>query len=416
MDRKIEHKGIIRKRHIPYIAGVLILVALTIWAIFGDHRSHLKVEKRALQTAKAERGLFNDFIRVNGQVQPITTIQLSPLEGGIVEQIIAEEGSIVKRGDAIVKLTNSQLNLAILESEASLAEKENFLRNTLVQMEQQKLDLAQSRLQLNLDSERKLRKYKQNERLFKERLIPQEEYLQSKEDYELALRTRALVIERQRQDSIYRTIQIENMEESLASMRKSMILIRERVNNLTIKSPIDGQLGSLDVVLGQSVSTGSNIGRISDLSDFKIEALIDEHYIDRVKPSLEASFERQSQIYNLLVKKVYPDVKAGQFKTDMSFYGERPDNIRTGQTYYINMELGLALEAVLIPKGTFYQKTGGSWIFVVDPSGEKAYKRNIKIGRQNPNFYEVLEGLEPGESVIISGYESFGNNQVLILK
>jgi HlyD family secretion protein len=416
MDKIIENKGLIRKKHIPYIIAGAVALALIIWSIFGDHRSQLRVDKRGISSAMVERGLFNDFVRVTGQVQPITTIQLTPLEGGVVEQILKEEGAIVKRGDAIIKLTNSQLNLAILESEASLAEKENFLRNTLVQMEQQKLDLAQSRLQLNLDVERKHRRYTQNLRMYQEKLIPGEEYLQSKEDYDLAVKSHTLLIERQKQDSLYRTIQIENMQESLASMRKSMVLIRERVNNLTLKSPIDGQLGSLDVVLGQSVSTGGNIGRISDLSDFKIEAMIDEHYIDRVRPDLEATFERQSNKFSLKVKKVYPDVRNGQFKTDLSFTGERPDNIRTGQTYYINMELGKADNSIIIPKGTFYQKTGGSWIFVLDKSGEKAYKRAIRIGRQNPNYYEVLDGLEPGESIIVSGYESFGNNEILILK
>ncbi len=416
MDRKIENRGLIKKKQIPFIIAGAVILSITIWSIFGDHRSQLRVDKRAITAATAERGLFNDFVRVSGQVQPVTTIQLTPLEGGVVEHIFKEEGSIVKRGEAILKLTNSQLNLAILESEASLAEKENFLRNTLVQMEQQKLDLAQNRLQLNLDVERKLRRYSQNKRMYSEKLIPKEEYLQSKEDYDLAQMSRKLLIERQKQDSLYRTIQIENMQESLASMRKSMVLIRERVNNLTLKSPIDGQLGSLDVVLGQSVSTGGNIGRISDLSDFKIEAMIDEHYIDRVRPDLEATFERQSNKFSLKVKKVYPDVRNGQFKTDLSFTGERPDNIRTGQTYYINMELGRADDAVIIPKGTFYQKTGGSWIFVLDKNGDKAYKRSVRIGRQNPNYYEVLEGIDPGERVIISGYESFGNNEVLILK
>ena len=415
MDRIIEKKKGIRKKHIPYILGVAFVLAFVLWMIFGNHQSKLKIDGRMILTGTVEQGLFNDYVRVNGQVQPITTIQLSPLEGGMVDKKVVEEGTMVKKGDVILQLSNPQLALSILESEASLAEKENFLRNTIVAMEQQKLDLEQNRLQLNLDVERKERKYKQYERLHKEKLISEEEYLQAKEDYEYSLNSRMLVLERQKQDSIYRTIQIENMQESLRSMRKSMILIRQREENLNVKSPIDGQLGNLEVVLGQALNSGANIGQINDLSDYKIEAMIDEHYIDRVRTGLNANFERQSVKYPVTVSKVYPDVRSGQFKTDFQFTGERPDNIRTGQTYYINLELGLPTDALIIPRGNFYHKTGGAWIYVINPEGTKAYKRNIRIGRQNPSYYEVLEGLEVGEKVIISGYENYGDNEILIL-
>lgn len=219
----------------------------------------------------------------------------------------------------------------------------------MVSMEQQKLDLQKERLSLNIDVQRKERKYRQNERLYKEKLIAREDYLQAKEDYELALETRHVVQERQKQDSIYRTTQIESLEENLQSMRQNMMLIRQRMDNLNVKSPIDGQLGTLDAELGQSVSNTVKIGQINDLSDYKIEALIDEHYIDRVRSGLPASFERQDARYDLVVSKVYPDVKEGQFKTDFTFTSKRPDNIRTGQTYYINLELGQPSDAILIP-------------------------------------------------------------------
>ncbi|MDL2238818.1 HlyD family efflux transporter periplasmic adaptor subunit [Bacteroidales bacterium OttesenSCG-928-K03] len=415
MDRIIEKKKGIRKKHIPYILGGALVLAFVAWLIFGDHQSKLKVDGRMILTGTVEKGLFNDYVRVNGQVQPITTIQLSPLEGGMVDQIVVEEGSMVKKGDIILQLSNPQLALSILESEASLAEKENFLRNTIVEMEKQKLDLEQNRLQLNLDVERKERKYKQYEKLYGEKLISLEDYLQAKEDYEFSISSRDLVLARQKQDSIYRTIQIENMEESLESMRRSMILIRQREDNLNVKSPINGQLGNLEVVLGQSLNSGANIGQINDLSDHKIEAMIDEHYIDRVRSGLNGSFERQSVKYPVVVNKVYPDVRGGQFRTDFQFTGERPDNIRTGQTYYINLELGLPTDALIIPRGNFYHKTGGAWIYVINADGTKATKRNIRIGRQNPNYYEVLEGLEAGEKVIISGYDNYGDNDVLIL-
>lgn len=416
MDIKIENKRLIKKKHIPFIAGGTFILILLIWAIFGNHVSTLKVDRDMLTVGEAVQGEFNDYVQVNGTVQPLTTVQLSALESGIIEEKVLEEGTLVKKGDVIVRMSNSQLNLQILESEANLAEKENFLRNTMVAMEQQKLDLQRERNQLNLDVQRKGRTAKQYERLFNEKLISKEEYLVAKEDYELALKNRDLVMERQKQDSIYRSIQVNNLEESLESMRKNMMLVRQKVENLNIKSPVDGQIGTLDVILGKSVVYGEKIGQINDLSAYKIEALLDEHYIDRVRTGLSASFKRQGNSYHLTVSKVYPDVKDGQFKTDFAFSEVMPDNIRTGQTNYISLELGQPTDAIIIPKGAFYQKTGGGWIYVVSPDGSKAFRRNIRIGRQNPQYYEVLEGLEAGEKVIVSSYDTFGDNEMLVLK
>ena len=220
--------------------------------------------------------------------------------------------------------------------------------------------------------------------------------------------------ERATQDSLYRSVEISQMQESLENMRLNMQMIRKRKDNLTIKSPIDGELGLLDVVLGQSIASGMKIGQINDLDSYKIEAQIDEHYIDRVSAGLEARFERQNETFGAVIRKVYPEVREGKFKADFRFNGEQPANIRTGQTYYLNLQLGQPESAVLIPRGTFYQKTGGKWIYVVSPEGGKAVKREIRIGRQNPQFYEVLEGLEPGEKVITSGYDNFGDNEVLV--
>jgi HlyD family secretion protein len=349
-------------------------------------------------------------------VQPINTIQLSAIEGGMVAEKVVEEGSMVRRGEVIVRLTNPMLSLNILDSEAQLAEKQNFLRNTQVTMEQERLNLRKEKLQLDLDIERKKRKYEQYKNLYEEKLTSKEEYLQAKEDYEFAVKGSDLVIERQKQDSIFRGIQVEQMEESLNNIRKNLILVRQRVDNLDVKSPVEGQLGLLDVEIGQSVGSGARIGQISVLSDYKIEALIDEHYIDRVKNGLAATFERQDKTYDLAVRKVYREVRDKQFKTDFVFSGERPDNIRAGQTYYINLQLGQPVEAVLIPRGAFYQNTGGQWIFVVTADEKKAVRRPIRIGRQNPTYYEVLSGLEAGEKVITSSYDNYGDAQELIFK
>ena len=330
-------------------------------------------------------GEFDDYVRVSGQVQPITVVQVSLLEGGVVEEKLIEEGAMVNKGDVLVRLSNNNLSLQILQSEADLAEQENFLRNTTVTMEQEKLDLEKQRVEYTIDTERKRRKYEQYRRLDEEKLVAHEEYLQAKEDYELAVKSLELVLARQKQDSIYRSIQIGNLEESLESMRRSIQLVRERVENLNVKSPIDGQLGSLDVILGQSISEGTKIGQVNDLSDYKIEARIDEHYIDRVQSGLSATFERQGANFNTVVEKVYPEVTEGQFKADFYFQGERPDNIRIGQTYYLNLQLGQPTQSVYIPRGVFYQSTGGTWIYVLSEDGTRAYRRDIRIGRQNPD-------------------------------
>ncbi|WP_102408615.1 efflux RND transporter periplasmic adaptor subunit [Parabacteroides bouchesdurhonensis] len=416
MDIQLEKKKGIQKKHIPYIAGGTLFVVLLGWIIFGDHASTLKVDVRGISIGDVTHEQFNDFVRVNGQVQPITVVQLSPEEGGIVQEKVVEEGAHVKKGDIIVRLSNSNLDLQILNAEAELAEKQNFLRNTQVTMEQDKLTNQTEKLQYDMDMTRALRAYRQQEQLYKENLIAKEDYLKAKEDYELVSKKHALITERLRQDSISRTIQMDEMEASLANMRKNILLIRERKENLNVRSQINGELGLLDVVLGQNITPGQKIGQINDLSDYKIEAMIDEHYIDRVKSGLSATFDRQGGSFDLIVRKVYPEVRDGKFRTDFVFTGERPDNIRSGQTYYINLELGQPTESIIIPKGTFFQSTGGSWIFVLDKDGKKAYRRNIKIGRQNPQYYEVLEGLEAGEKVIVSSYESYKDNEVLVLE
>ena len=417
MDKIIEKKkgwrAAFTKKALPYWGGALVL-ALVLWLVFRDNSATLRVNADSLTISHVSQGEFNDYIRVSGQVQPMTTIQISPQEGGIVQEIVTEEGSRLKAGDVIVRLSNDNLDLQILNSEAELAEKENILRNTLISMEQQKLSLKQDKLQLQTEVARLRRKYEQNKALYEDKLIAREDYLTSKEDYELAAGKLELVKDRAEQDSLYRSVQILQMQESLDNMRRNMLMIRHRKENLTIKAPIDGELGLLDVVLGQSISAGMKIGQINNLDSYKIEAQIDEHYIDRVSAGLAATFQRQNDSYGAIIRKVYPEVRDGKFKADFKFEGETPDNIRSGQTYYLNLQLGQPENAVLVPRGTFYQKTGGKWIFVVAPEGGKAVRREIRIGRQNPQYYEVLEGLQPGEKVITSGYDSFGDTDVLV--
>ena len=417
MDKIIEKKtgwrAAFTKKALPWWLGALLLV-FVIYLIARPNNKTLRVNKDTVTISSAVKGEFNDYIRISGRVQPMTTIQLSPQEGGIVEKILIEEGSPVKAGDAILILNNDNLDLQILNSEAELAEKENILRNTQIQMEQQKLDVRQNVLEYGMQVDRLRRAYEQQKALYEDKLIAKEEYLKAEEDYRLAKQKYDLMAERSKQDSLYRGTQIDRMEESLENMQLNMSMIRRRKSNLIVKAPIDGELGLLDVVLGQSIAAGTKIGQINSVGTYKVEAQIDEHYIDRVIAGLEATFERQGETYSTVIRKVYPEVRDGKFKADFKFDGEQPDNIRSGQTYYLNLQLGQPEEAVIIPRGTFYQKTGGKWIYVVNKDGTKAVKREIRIGRQNPQYYEVLEGLEPGEKVITSGYDTYGDSDVLV--
>ena len=417
MDRVIEKKkGFHLKKHGPYVAGGCLLLAMLGWVVLGNHASTLRVGQDELTICEVKSAEFKDYVRTNGQVLPIQVVQISPEEGGIVMEKVVDEGSMVHKGDVIVRLSNSNLDLQILNAESELAEKQNLLRNTQVAMQQDRLNNLTEQAQLDMDTHRKQRTFEQNKRLYDAKMINREAYVQSQEDYQLSAQKRSLVGRRLKQDSLYRSVQMDQMEDNLQNMRRNVMLVRKRKNKLEVRATATGELGLLDVELGQSIQPGQKIGQLNDLSDYKVQAQIDEHYIDRVRQGLTANFTRGDKKYQLQVRKVYPEVREGKFRCDFVFNGERPENIRTGQTYYIDLELGQPEQAILIPRGTFFQTTGGQWIFVLDKSGTKAYRRNIRVGRQNPQYYEVLEGLEPGERVVTSGYEAFKDNEVLVIK
>ena len=419
MDVKIERpKGIkgIKPIYRVYIGCGIIAVALIIWLATSDIASTYKVERTGINIADVKSMKFDDYVRVDGRIEPISTVQVSPEEGGIVMEKVLEEGAQVRKGDVIIRLNNSNLDLQILNAEAELAEKQNMLRNTQISMEQDRLNNRTEQAQLELEVQRKHRAYLQKKRLSDDKLIAKEEYLQAKEDYDLAVKRQKLINQRLDQDSIYRLAQVDQMEDNLANMQKNIQLIRKRKEQLNVVSPIDGELGLLDVELGQNISAGQKIGQINDLTNYKVTGQIDEHYIDRVHKDLLATSAKKDQDMSLRLRKVFPEVREGKFKVEFVFTDKVPDKIRSGQTCYISLQLGQPVNAVVIPKGTFYSATGGKWIFVVDSSGKKAYRRNIRLGRQNPEYYEVLEGLEPGERVITNGYESYGDATVLKIK
>lgn len=417
MDIELKKKKyILPRKYWPWAGGGLLVIVILVWLATSNFSSTLRVDRRGLNIGTVENAQFDDYVSVDGNVVPIQVVQISPEEGGVVLEKTVEEGAHVKKGDVIVRLNNSNLDLEILNAESELAEKQNMLRSTQLSMEQDNLNNRNEALQLKMDVQTKRRAYKHQAALQKEELNSREEYLKAKEDYELAVQKEELIQQRLKKTNELNRSQVAQMTGDLASMRKNVELVRQRKAKLDVRSTIDGEIGLLDVELGQSISPGQKIGVINDLSDYKVEAQVDEHYIDRVHTGLQATFEQNGRKYRLRVRKVYPEVREGRFKIDFVFRGERPKNIRTGQTYYVDLQLGEAKKAIIIPKGTFYSVTGGSWIFVLDKDGRKAYRRNIRIGRQNPQYYEVLEGLEPGEKVIVSGYESYKDNEILVLE
>nr|WP_319998563.1 efflux RND transporter periplasmic adaptor subunit [uncultured Draconibacterium sp.] len=416
MDKKIEKKKGLKAKHIIWIVGGLAFAFLLYKVVMGSSGSVFRAEKDKLTISSVTDGEFNDYITVIGQVEPITTIFLDVEEGGKVEEILIEEGEMVKKGDVILRLKNSDLNTTIMTSESQLAYQANELRNTQISIERQRIENQRSKMQVDLKVVQAERKYKQYDALYKEDLIAKEEYLKTKEDYELSLKEKALTYQKFTQDSIFRANQMKSMNESLENMRQSLKMARRRLDNLNVKAPEDGQLGLLNAEIGESISRGQRLGMLHILTDFKINALIDEHYIDRVRRGLSSSFDRAGVEYNLTVKKVYPEVREGQFEIDMIFEGEKPDNIRTGQTYHTKLQLGQPEKAVLIPKGGFFQSTGGQWVYVLNANETEAEKRSIRIGKQNPQYYEVLEGLTPGEKVITSSYDLFGDNDRIVFK
>ena len=415
MDTPIERKSQFKKKHIYSLIGIAVGLLCLLWLLFRDTSSSLKVEKERITIATVQKGEFNDYIRVIGQVLPDRIIYLDAIEGGRVEERLIEEGTQVRAGDVILRLSNPLLNIGILQSEADLAYQENELRNTRLSMEQEHLRLKQDRIGLSKELVQKERRFRQYERLYKKNLLAREDYLQAEEDYEAALGQLAVVDERIEQDDLFRSSQLQSLDENIRNMKKSLALVRGRLENLKVKAPVDGQLGNLEAQIGQSIAQGERIGQVIT-PELKVEAKIDEHYVERVMPGLPAGFEREGKKYDMEVTKVYPEVREGQFRTDLHFVSGRPENIRAGQTYHLNLQLGDPVQAVIVPRGSFYQASGGEYMYVVDEEGKSARRRPVRIGRQNPQYYEVVEGVQPGEKVIISGYDLFGENERLILR
>ena len=415
MDTEIKQKYPFLKKY-GWIVGAGVLVAVAVaWAVSVGGTKSYKTDSSALVIEEVCQGSFDDYVRLNGKVETGVIVQVSALETGIVETKWVEEGAMVNKGDIILTLHNPALRQQILDSESQLAEKQNMLRDTEIAMEKERLQLKQDLLAARTDLTRKSRIAEQQSTLCAENLVSRDEYLKAKEDFDLASQTFELLKDRQHQDSLYRSVQVAMMKESLHNMQENFALVRQRADNLNIRASHAGQLGSLSVELGQNVGSGQQVGQINILDNYKVAVSIDEHYIDRVAPGLSARSSRSDKPLDLTLAKVYPEVSQGQFRADFKIDGVLPSNIRVGQTYSIDLVLGEPTDAVMVPKGTFFQSSGGRWVYVVDADGKTARRRPVRIGRQNYLYYEVLEGLEPGENVITSSYSNFKDADVLKL-
>ncbi len=416
MDIKLEKKKGLRPKHYGYIALGLLLLFVGYQLIFATSVSTFRTEKDKLSIADVEQGKFDDYITINGNVAPIATIYMDAYEGGRVEEKLIEEGAMVKKGDIILKLDNINLYEQILQSESGLALKQNDLRSTKLTFDSRQVEGKKSLATASTELQKLKRNFEQNEALFKEELISKEEYQLSKENYELSQKQYEIVKVQTENDDELRETSLPVLEADLNRMQKTLGMVYQRLDHLNVRAPADGQLGFLDAEIGQSISQGQRIGQINVLTDYKIEASIDEHYIDRVVRDLTAVLDRNGEEYPLRLRKVYPEVRNGKFKVDLVFTDKKPETIRTGQSYNIKLQLGESSEALLLPKGSFFQSTGGQWIFVVNANGDEAIRRNIRIGKQNSRYYEVLEGLQAGEKVITSNYDSFGEAERIVLK
>jgi len=416
MDRKIEKLKWPLKRVALYVAGGLLLALVVYGFIFGDKSARLNVQVERLTIATVQRGDFQEFIPVNGVVLPIKTIYLDAVQGGRVETIHLKAGSMVEEGDEILKLENASLQLNIMMQETSLLEQLTLLRNTRIAMEQNRLNLQGQLVNVDYQVQRLGRLYNQKKALYDKQLIAFQEYAETKDEHDFYQRSKKLLLETHRQDSILQEMRIGQMENSANRIQENLDLLKETLESLVLRAPISGHLTSLDAEIGESKSPGQRLGQIDVLEGFKVRAAIDEHYITRITPELLGEFDLAGETYRLMITKIYPEVQSGQFEVDLEFAETTPPDIRRGQTVRMRLELGDLSEATLLARGGFYQQTGGRWVFVVDPSGELATRRPIQLGRQNPLYFEVLEGLEPGERTITSSYDTFGENDKLILK
>lgn len=414
MDRKIKKKKWTLKRIATY-GGIAIFASFVAYQIlWADRRSRLRVERDKITISEVKRGVFQEFIPQTGIVEPSRTVKLDAVEGGTIRRIVAESGQMLKKGDVIMELSNLDRELAVLSQEASFNESITRIRDTRLNITQNDLN-QQSQLAL-IDNQLAIYgpQYERQKQLYEKKLISKQEFEQTQANYLYNVERRKITYEAYRLDSVSRIRQLRELDAAEARMSESLEGVGKILDNLVIRAPIDGQLSRPQLEVGQAVSPGQNLGQIDIVGSYKVRVPIDEIYAPRISQGLHATAPIAGKEYELEIMYLYPTITAGRFEVDMNFLGEPPKGLRRGQSLRLRIELGQSSEELLLPVGGFYKDTGGNWVFVLDDSGQ-AVRRDIKLGRKNTENYEVLEGLEPGDLVITSSYENFGNNEVLIL-
>jgi HlyD family secretion protein len=415
MDKVLEKKKWTKKKVLKISIPAVIIFLVFYLAIFGVSKSTLNINQEILTISTVVKEPFQEYIPITGEVRPLLSIYLDAVEGGQVAKIFKEAGSLVKKGEPILKLENTNLLLDIMYREAQAFEQSNNLRNSRLLLEQNRFaldrDIADADFQLT-----KLKKnYERQKRLFEEGLISRQSFEDAEDEYEYAVVKMGLTKESSTKEITFREEQIKQLEVSLQRMQANLDVVKRKMESLIVKAPISGQLTSLNAEIGQSISVGTRFGQIDVLDGFKIRAQVDENYIDRVEIEKIGEFDFSEKVYKVKINKIYPEVKNGTFEVDMNFNGKEPEGIRRGQTVYVRLRLSDLSEAIVLSRGAFYQMTGGNWVYILDRSGKYATKRNIIIGRQNPQNYEILKGLNPGDRVITSSYDTFGDKERLIL-
>ncbi len=416
MDRVIKKKKWSKKRilTISAIVGVIALIGLSYY--FTSGKSRLNVDAERITISDVKNGSFQEFIPVNGIVLPVTTIYLDAIEGGRVEEKYVEDGAILKKNQPILRLTNTDLELSLINQETSVLNLLTQMRISSNAAQQNTIGKLNQSTDVDNAFKEAERIYRLNKRLYDQNAIGSQEFKQAENNYNYQMQKRRLAQQILNKDSFSTRQEAGQATQTLSRTQNALQVMRRKVGDLIVRAPIDGQLTSLDAEIGQSKNKGERLGQIDVLSGFKVRVDIDEHYISRIFPDLKGEVSLSGKDYQLKIKKVYTQVTNGRFQVDMEFTDTVPQGIRRGQTLQIRLALSDETQAVLVPKGGFFQQTGGNWIFKVSSDGSKAYKADIQLGRQNPDFYEVLSGLKTGDKVVTSSYENYGNMQELILK
>ncbi len=414
MDRVIKKK-IWTPQRIAMGVGALAFAAFSVYSIFlTGKQSTLNVNRERITVSDVKNGVFDEFIVVTGVVQPLKTYQLDAIEGGYVAQKLIDGGAIVKQGDLILKLENQRLMLDFVNRETEMYELINNLENTRLSLRQNKFTLKRTLSELDFQIQQAKVDHDRNNKLFADKVVSEQDYQRTKINFERLTQQREIEIENQKFQEENSLTQIKQLEGTLERTRTNLTMMRQNLENLAVKAPVSGMLSRVDVEIGASITAGQNIGQIDDLNGFKMRIEVDEHYISRIFPGLEGSFDFNGKSHRLVVQKVYPEVTNGRFQVDMTFPDNIPDGIRRGQSVPVRLQLGKPAQAVLLPTGGFFNDTGGNWVYVLNSDGNRAEKRTVSLGRKNPQYYEVLNGLTEGEKVITSSYTSFGEKDVLI--